>query len=144
MVRVLIGLIKGGIVGTVVGYVAQRLGFATGSTAWLVYGGVGFLAGVVCGKPPWQQETLWTSIIKGVFGLAVCMGLYWMAQNTLGGVRVPGALAAPLGIAQGEKLVAVPALLAPIIAGVYGIFVEVDDGGKSTKAAKDSATTGKA
>lgn len=116
------------------------MGLGAGGSAWLVYGAVGFLAGVICGKPPWRQETLWTSIIKGVFGLAVCMGLYWVAQKTLGGVNVPAAVTGPLGIGEGQKLVSVPAALAPIIAVVYGIFVEVDDGGK----AKDAKAGGKA
>jgi hypothetical protein len=140
MLRVLLGLIKGGIVGVAVGYGAQRVGLGAGGSAWLVYGAVGFFAGLICGKPPWRQETMWTSIIKGVFGLAVCMGLYWVAQKTLGGVNVPGAVAGPLGIGDGQKLVAVPAALAPIIAVVYGVFVEVDDGGK----AKDAKSGGKA
>jgi hypothetical protein len=139
MIRILLGLIKGGIVGVAVGYGAQRVGLGTGGSAWLVYGAVGFLAGLVCGKPPWRQETMWTSIIKGVVGLAICMGLYWVAQKTLGAVSVPGAVAGPLGIGEGQKLIAVPLALAPIIAVVYGIFVEVDDGGK----AKDAKAGGK-
>lgn len=139
MIRVLLGLIKGGIVGIAVGYGAQRVGLGAGGSAWLVYGAVGFLAGLICGKPPWRQETMWTSIIKGVVGLALCMGLYWVAQKALGGVNVPGAVAGALGIADGQKVIAVPAVLAPIIAVVYGVFVEVDDGGK----AKDAKSGGK-
>ncbi len=144
MLRVFLGLIKGGIVGVAVGYGAQRMGLGAGGSAWLVYGAVGFLAGLVCGKPPWRQETLWTSIIKGVFGLAVCVGLYWVAQRTLGSVKVPGALLGPLGIADGQKLTAVPAVLAPVIAVVYGIFVEVDDGGQAKDAKASGKSSGKA
>jgi hypothetical protein len=74
---------------------------------------------------------MWTSIIKGVIGFAVCTGLYWVAGKTLGAMDVPGAVAGALGMGEGHKLIAVPAALAPIIGVVYGVFVEVDDGGKA-------------
>ena len=137
MVRVLLGLVKGGIVGAVVGFAASRVGLGAGATAWFVYGVVGFLVGVICGKPPWRQETVWTSIVKGVVGLAVCMGLFWVAQKVLAGMQAPALLLAPLGVADGKTLVSVPALLGPLVGIVYGVFVEVDDGGKSTPSGKD-------
>jgi hypothetical protein len=136
MVRVLLGLIKGGIVGAVVGIAASRVGLGAGATAWLVYGVVGFLVGLVCGKPPWRQETIWTSIVKGVIGLAVCMGLFWVARKVFGGMQAPAQLLAPLGVTHGQAIVTVPALLGPLIGIVYGVFVEVDDGGKSAPAGK--------
>ena len=137
--RVLLGLVKGGIVGGVVGFAASRVGFGAGATAWLVYGAVGFLVGIVCGKPPWRQETIWTSIVKGVVGLAVCMGLFWVAGKVFGGMKAPAQLLAPLGLADGQALVSVPSLLGPLIGIVYGVFVEVDDGGKSAPAGKSQA-----
>ena len=112
MVRVLLGLVKGGIVGVAVGFAASRVGLGAGATAWLVYGAVGFLVGIVCGKPPWRQETVWTSIVKGVVGLAVCMGLFWVAQKALGGMQAPALLLALLapaawpGRAAGETSLA--------------------------------------
>ncbi|HJX62402.1 MAG TPA: hypothetical protein VJ860_00450 [Polyangia bacterium] len=136
MVRVLLGLVKGGIVGAAVGFAALRVGVGAGATAWLVYGAVGFLVGLVCGKPPWRQETIWTSIVKGVIGLAVCMGLFWVAGKLLGGMQAPAQLVAPLGLTDGQALVSVPALLGPLIGIVYGVFVEVDDGGKSAPKSK--------
>jgi hypothetical protein len=136
MVRVLLGLTKGGVVGAVVGIAASRFGFGAGAGAWLVYGVVGFLVGLACGKPPWRQETVWTSIVKGVVGLAVCMGLFWAARKVLGGTQVPAQLLAPLGVTDGQSIVAVPALLGPLIGILYGVFVEVDDGGKSAAEGK--------
>jgi len=140
MLRVLLGLVKGGIVGAAVGFAASRVGLGSGATAWLVYGVVGFLVGLVCGKPPWRQETLWTSIVKGVIGLAVCMGLFWVAGKVLGGMQAPAQLLGALGITEGRALVSVPALLGPLIGIVYGVFVEVDDGGKSAPTGKGQAT----
>jgi hypothetical protein len=43
---------------------------------------------------------------------------------------------APLGLTEGRALVSVPALLGPLIGIVYGVFVEVDDGGKSAPTGK--------
>jgi len=136
MLRVLLGLVKGAIVGAVVGLAASRVGLGAGFTAWLVYGAVGFLVGIVCGKPPWRQETIWTSVVKGVLGLAVCMGLFWVARKVLGTMQVPAQLLAPLGVTEGQALVSVPTLLGPLIGIVYGVFVEVDDGGKSAPSGK--------
>jgi len=141
MVRVLFGLVKGGIVGAAVGFAASRVGFGAGATSWLVYGAVGFLVGLVCGKPPWRQETIWTTVVKGVLGAAVCMGLFWVAQKALGGMQAPAQILAPLGITGSPALVAVPVLLGPLIGILYGVFVEVDDGGKS--AGKDQPRLGK-
>ena len=139
MVRFLLGLLKGGIVGAAVGVGASRIGMGAGATSWLVYGAIGFLVGVVCGKPPWRQETIWTSVIKGVIGLAVCMGLFWVSQKVLGGMKVPVQLPAALGVADGQALVSVPVVLGPIIGIIYGVFVEIDDGGKSAPADKGKA-----
>ena len=125
MVRVLLGIIKGGVVGAAVGFAATKVGFGTGPAAWLVYGLVGFLVGIVCGKAIWRQDTLVTPLLKGIFGLLIGLGLYWVAGKVLGGLRLP--LATRLG-APDEPIAAVPLLLAPVIGIIYGIFVEVDDG----------------
>jgi xanthine/uracil permease len=125
MVRVLLGIVKGGLVGAAVGFAATKVGFGTGATAWLVYGLVGFLVGIVCGKAIWRHDTLVTPLLKGIFGFVVGLGLYWVAGKTLGGLRLP--IATRLG-APDEPIAALPLLLAPLVGILYGIFVEVDDG----------------
>ncbi|HEY0712394.1 MAG TPA: hypothetical protein VGF45_06955, partial [Polyangia bacterium] len=140
MLRVLLGLLKGAVIGGAVGYVATVAGLGRGSSGYLVYAAVGFLVGIVCGKPLWRQETLWTPALKGVVGAAILAGLYWGAQKLLGGfsVPLPAALNQVTG-GEGRPLVEVPLLLAPALAIIYGIFVEVDDGGS-----KAAAPAGKA
>src|SRR3954468_8239061 len=118
MVRVLLGILKGGVVGGAVGFAATKGGFGTGAAAWLVYGVVGFLVGIVCGKAIWRQDTLVTPLLKGIFGLLVGLGLYWVAGKTLGGL--PLALATRLG-APDEPISALPLILAPAIGILYGI-----------------------
>ena len=132
MLRVLLGIVKGGLVGAAIGLAATKAGIG-GPASWLIYGVVGFLTGVLCGKAIWRQETLVTPILKGVFGVAVGMGLYWLSTKLLSGVHPP-AIAA-LGVSGSEALPAVPALLAPLVGVIYGIFIEVDDGERKAKAA---------
>jgi hypothetical protein len=125
MVRVLLGLIKGIIVGGALGYAATRLGVTGGPLAFATYAIVGFVVGLVGGKAVWRQPTLWTPALKGIFGALICVGLYWVSSKFLGGLKLSftDALGAP-----DKPVVQVPLVLAPILAVVYGIFVEVDDG----------------
>jgi hypothetical protein len=128
MLRVILGLLKGAILGAVVGYGATQLGVSTGALAFATYGAVGFLVGLVCGKAFWRHETLWTPALKGLFGALICAGLYWGASKLLGGMKLPFAL--PLGdpTKLDRPLVELPLVLAPLFGIIYGIFVEVDDG----------------
>lgn len=137
MLRVLLGLIKGGVVGAAVGFAATKVGLTTGVMSWLIYGAVGFLVGLVCGKAIWRQETLWTPVLKGIFGALIGAGLYWVAGKALGGVTLPFNQA--VGAAPDAPLPAVPALLAPLVGIVYGIFVEIDDGERKAKEAAAAA-----
>jgi hypothetical protein len=134
MVRVLLGIIKGLVVGAAVGFAATKVGFGTGAAAWLVYGVIGFLVGIVCGKAIWRHDTLVTPLLKGIFGFLLGMGLFWLAGKALGGVTAP--MASPFWT-TGDKLASIPMLLGPAIGIIYGIFVEVDDGER--KRAADAA-----
>jgi hypothetical protein len=132
MGRVLLGLLKGGIVGAAIGAGAFKLGIAGGVLALMTYAVVGGLVGILCGKPPWRQDTVWTTALKGIFGAVVGGALFWGAGKLLGGVHV-AALAAKLGTPD-RPLLDLPILIAPLIGAAWGAFVELDDGG-SAKAA---------
>jgi hypothetical protein len=138
MLRVLLGLLKGGLVGAGIGYLAWKAGVSAGPAALLVYGLVGGLVGVVAGRPPWKQETVWTSLLKGIFGFGVGLALYFGARKLLGGMHL--AFATGLG-APDKPLVEVPFLLGPVIGAIWGILVEVDDGVGARKAAASSSGT---
>jgi hypothetical protein len=130
MVRVFLGIIKGALIGAGVGYAAMQLGVTSGPLAYVSYAAVGFLVGLVCGKAVWRQETMWTPALKGLFGAAVCAGLYWGATKLLGGLKLD--FTAQLG-APDRPVVDVPLLLAPVLAILYGVFVEIDDGERKSK-----------
>ncbi len=114
---------------------AVKLGIAGGFLAVVTYAVIGALAGIVSGRPPWRQDTIWTTALKGIFGALVGGGLYWGAGKLFGGAHL--AFAGRLGLPD-RPLVEVPALLGPLIGALWGIFVEIDDsvGDKAKPAAK--------
>ena len=88
MGRVIFGLLKGGIVGAAIGALALKLGVSGGIPAVMTYAVIGAAAGVVCGRPPWRQDTFWTSLLKAIFGLLVGVGLCFLRPQAFrGGAR---------------------------------------------------------
>lgn len=140
MIRLLVGLLKGAVIGGGVGYGAHALAQSTGfGNAWLTYGLVGALVGLFVGKPLWallrdKNTTNIVAIIKAVFGFGVGCGLYALFAKAWGPADV--ALFDPF------TLYSFPVLGAGI-GGLYGAFVELDDSigddGKSAKKADEMA-----
>jgi hypothetical protein len=129
MLRVVTGLLKGALIGFCVGMLSWRIGFTTGLPAFIDYGIIGGLAGILGGRPPWRQETIWTPLLKGVFGIVIGIGLYWVARKLFWNTRLD--LAVSLG-APDKPIADVPVVLGPIIGGLWGILVELDDSGSSS------------
>ena len=133
MGRLLLGILKGGVVGAAIGYLASRAGIASGAIAIIVYGVIGAAVGLVCGRPLWRQDTLWTPILKAIFGFGLGVGAAFAARKWLGGVHVPlsfvpGSDARPVS--------EVPALLGTAVGVLYGIFVELDDAAGASESPK--------
>ena len=133
--RLLSGLLKGGLIGFCVGALSWRIGM-TGLPAFIDYGIIGGLVGVLGGRPPWRQDTIWTPLLKGIFGVVIGMGLYWVAHKFLWNTRLD--LAVKLG-APDKPIPDVPVVLGPIIGALWGILVELDDA--SGSGGPDSAIT---
>jgi hypothetical protein len=127
--RLLVGLLKGGFLGFCVGMLSWRIGMA-GLPEFVDYGLIGALVGIFGGKPPWRQETFVTPILKAIFGVVVGIGLYWLAHKFLYATRLD--LAVKLG-APDKPIPEVSVVLGPIIGGLWGALVELDDGGSSGK-----------
>jgi hypothetical protein len=140
VVKLLVGLLKGAVLGGAVGYGAFALADATGfSNAWLTYGLIGALVGLFVGKPLWtllkdKDTTNIIAIIKAAFGFGVGCGLYALLAKAW----APD----PEMLVVGEyPLLYWPPSLGAAIGGVYGAFVELDDsigddGSKKKPAAK--------
>jgi len=125
VVRLLVGLLKGAVIGGAVGYGAFALADATGfGNAWLTYGVVGALVGLFVGRPLWallrdKNQTNIIAILKAAFGFGIGCGLYALIAKAWG----PPAIEM-FGRAD---ILAWPPVLGAMIGGAYGAFVELDD-----------------
>ena len=132
MIRLIIGLIKGLVVGGLAAYGALSVGLVTSVFTMIACILTGALVGVVAGKAPWRAETLWTPAIKAIFGAVIGGGLGALALYllptpnaslfTVGAYPLTGAL-----------------LTIPVVGGLFGAIVELVDGGSegSKKAEAD-------
>ncbi len=127
MLRAIVGLLKGLVVGGGVAYGLITLHLA--GSGWLAYVAcalVGALVGVVCGRAPWKSETIWTPVVKMIVGAVIGGGLCALARSFL---PEPAALQVTVA---GQTLTSHSGpVLATAIGVLYGIFVEIDDGGAS-------------
>jgi hypothetical protein len=122
--KLVVGILKGAIIGGALGYGAYVLADATGVVSpWLTYGVIGALVGLVAGRPIWslirdQNATTWISILKSAFGFGVGCGLYALLNR----VWNPAAL-----LVGGYDIFTWPVTVGGAIGAVYGGFVELDD-----------------
>jgi hypothetical protein len=124
MLRVIVGLLKGAVVGGAVGYGLLKLGWTSTFFTYVACSVVGALVGLVAGRPPWAAETFFTPLIKMIVGAAVGAGLCAIGLKVLPNPELT------LGSLGTVSLHSGPAL-SLFIGMLYGLFVEVDDGGSS-------------
>ena len=125
--KLVVGILKGAIIGGALGYGAYALADATGfSSPWLTFGAIGALVGLIAGRPLWsllrdKSATAWVSILKAAFGFGIGCGLYALVARVWQPV-----LDVVIG-GQTLNLFAWPVSLGGAIGAVYGGFVELDD-----------------
>jgi hypothetical protein len=136
VLKLLVGILKGAVIGGALGYGAFALGQATGfGNPWLTYGLIGAIVGLFVGKPIWslirsKESTTWIAVLKAVFGFGLGCGLYAIVAKVWGGSWYIEALA--------QDVFAWPPTLGGAIGAVYGGFVELDDAiGDDKSAAKN-------
>jgi len=133
MVRAIVGLIKGLVVGGGIGYGLMALGWTSAVWVYLACALVGALVGVICGRAPWKSETIWTPVVKAIVGSLIGLGLCALGRRFVPDMHLATVGALDLRTTGGT-------FLAGAIGVLYGMFVEIDDGGKQDKeAAKDKA-----
>jgi len=129
VLRVLIGLLKGAVIGGGLGagaWLVDPEGTTLSSLRWPLYGAVGFLVGIVGGKPPWAPGAAWVaSILKAIVGFGLCVGLFFLADWLIV-FDVYGRDPTNWYFAFGA-----------VLGSVYGIWVEIDDGERAARG-KDS------
>jgi hypothetical protein len=123
VIKLLVGILKGAVIGGALGYGAYALGQATGfGNPWLTYGLIGAIVGLFVGKPIWsllrnKESTSWIAILKSVFGFGLGCGLYAIIAKAWG----------PVWNIEAINVFAWPPTLGGAIGAVYGGFVELDD-----------------
>ena len=140
MTKLLVGILKGAVIGGALGYGAYALGQSTGfDNPWVIYGLIGAIVGLFVGRPIWslirdKNSTTVVSILKSAFGFGIGCGLYAIVAK---------AWNPTLAISTIENVFAWPPTLGGAIGAIYGGFVELDDAigdDKSGKSGKSGAT----
>jgi hypothetical protein len=123
VLKLLVGILKGAVIGGAFGYGAYQLGIATGFTnGWLTFGLIGAFVGLFVGRPIWslirdQGSTTWVAILKGAFGFGIGCGLYAIVNKAIGATWMIGDV----------DVLSWQPTLGGAIGAVYGGFVELDD-----------------
>lgn len=124
MLKLVVGILKGAVIGGALGYGAFTLGNATGfDSPWVTYGLIGALVGLFVGRSLLslirdKNATAWVAILKGAFGFGIGCGLYALIAKAWS----PAAL-----YVSGYDIFTWPVTLGGAIGAVYGGFVELDD-----------------
>lgn len=136
MLKLILGLLKGAVVGGVLGFGAYELNL-TGGMHWLTYGLAGALVGLIAGRPIWalvtdKEGTTWVSVLKALFGFGVGCGLYALVAKAWGGVVIPF---------RGEERLIQDwqPIFAASVGGFLGAFFEIDDAIGGNDASKKPA-----
>jgi hypothetical protein len=129
--RLFTGLLKGVIIGAGLGYGFSYLGDLAKQPFMVIvlYAVIGALVGFIAGKPFWRHDTIWTPLVKAIVGGLIGVGLYFLVLKGLGDPKLTF-----MGL-QGTAT-SIPYILGGAIGAVYGIFVEIDDGGKDSGKSK--------
>jgi hypothetical protein len=123
VVKLLVGILKGAVIGGALGYGAYALGdVPVLSNPWVLYGLIGAIVGLFVGRPIWalirdKNATSVIAILKAAFGFGIGCGLYALVAK---------AFSPSLEI-SGFNVFAWSPTLGGAIGAVYGGFVELDD-----------------
>jgi hypothetical protein len=128
VVKLLLGLVKGLVIGAAVGYGAFQADLV-GGWNWVTYGVVGALVGLLVGRPIWRnildkEATSWVSVLKAAFGFGVGVGVYALVAKAWGG----GSAFEVSFLSDGShRFQDWQPIFGAALGAVYGGFVELDD-----------------
>jgi hypothetical protein len=137
--KLVVGILKGAIIGGALGYGAFALKEATDlANPWLTYGAVGALVGLITGRAIWallrdKNATAWESILRATFGFGLGCGLYALLAK----VWSPSPL-----VVQGYDIFTWPTTVGAAIGVVGGLVFELDAIGDDKKPAPASGRPG--
>ncbi len=121
--RLLVGIVKGLIVGSLLGFGLVKLGWAmpVAVVAYLAAALSGVLVGLVAGKPIWAKDAKIEAGTKAFVGSLLGLGLMAAAPNWLMAVPIPISLGtlAPDGATLGGFAMTALAGIAALLGGFY-------------------------
>jgi hypothetical protein len=122
VVKLLVGILKGAVIGAALGYGAYAIGLDS-AVPWLTYALIGVVVGLFVGKPIWslirdERSTLWVAVLKSVVGFGIGVGLYALISKAWN--------PAPQMV-SGFDVFRWGPTLGGAIGAIYGGFVELDD-----------------
>jgi len=127
VLKLILGLLKGALVGGAIGYGAFAAGM-DGGLLWVVYGVAGALVGLIAGRPLWalitdKDGTTWVSVLKALFGFGVGCGLYALVHKAWGGFELTLSFLddKPRMFQHWQPV------FAASVGGFLGAFFEIDD-----------------
>ena len=148
LARLVIGIVKGLIVGGLLGFAIAKLGFvAPGAVvAYLAAAVTGVAIGLVAGKPIWAKDARIEAGMKAVVGALLATGMMYAARRWLT-VEVPVSLGelgkanSALGEAAGTNgsLGGLAITSLAMIAALLGGFYEADNDPSDTPAESEKA-----
>jgi hypothetical protein len=124
VLKLLIGILKGAVIGAALGYGAYAAGdIPVLTNPWILYGLIGAIVGMFVGKPIWailkdKNATNYIAILKAAFGFGIGCGLYAIIAKAWGPTWQVSSIA---------NVFAWPPTLGGLIGALYGGFVELDD-----------------
>jgi hypothetical protein len=141
--RLLIGMVKGLIVGSLLGYGLVKLGMAMpiAIVAYLAAAVTGVVIGLVAGKPIWAKDAKIEAGMKAAVGALLGVGLMAAARNWLL-VPIPFSLGplAPEGATVGGFAMTSLAAIAGLLGGFYDADNDAPDEAATPPSAGESAS----
>jgi hypothetical protein len=134
--RLLLGLLKGSLVGGLFAYaMVAGLGVTalSGAFAYLAAVGVSFFTALVAGRPIWAAGAWVEVLLKAIAGAAVASGLLFAATRYV----EQSANLGPLG--QGH-LVQLPYVILPLLATLLAVFFEAGNNDSKSATHESSAS----
>jgi len=127
--RLIVGIVKGLIVGGLIGFGLFKLGFVV-LPAWLAYVAAavtGVVIGLVAGKPIWAKDAKIEAGMKAFVGALLGAGLMFAARKWLTMI-VPNAALTAIGVMTKEVMLGYfPVTALAVIAALLGGFYDADN-----------------
>jgi hypothetical protein len=126
--RLLFGLLKGLIVGGLLGFAAAKAGFAAPGAVIAYLGAAvsGVLVGLIAGKPIWAKDAKIEAGMKAIVGALLGGGLMWAVRHWLLSVALPFSLGALTNDTSGT-VGGLAITSFAIVAAVLGAFYDADN-----------------